>query len=613
MPGITGIYVKKTLGDEEIRLHNMVGAMLNESFYTHGFYINQALGFYIGYVAIRDSFSDCMPIWNEEKSLVMFLTGESYVDQAGIEALREGGHEFNPHDGSFLIHLFEEDPEGFWATLNGWLNGVIIDLKAQQAFLFNDRYGIRRVYYHESIDGFFFSSEAKSLLKVIPALREINLRSVGEFLTYDCVLENRTYFRGMELLPPGSCWQFGQGESRKRTYFVPRSLENQKPLSLTEFFQELSSTFERIVPRYFHGKVGMSLTGGLDTRMIMAGRNAAPGELPCYTFAGSYRDTLDVRLAKRVAETCCQPHHILRLDDERFLAEYPSHLQRSIYFTDGLEATDAVDVICLNKLARDIAPARMTGKYGSQVLKSLSGFKARPPERELFDPDFAKYLDLAKLTCEGLERKHNLSAMLSQEIPWWWNGFVASESTQVSVRSPFLDNDLISVLYQAPSRAMDFGSNFQVDFIRKRNPKLMTIPTNRGLGGSSNPLVSYPIRWIFQLLNTADKLYIREELPFSLTHVVARCDYLLSSFSLDRIIMGFGDHRRYRIWFRDQLAEFLQDTLLSTKALSRPYWNKPCLERVVNGHINGRGTYLREIRKALQIEMIHRILLERAW
>lgn len=613
MPGITGLFVKQPRGDEEIRLARMLRTMLHEPFYTHGSYVNQAIGLYLGFVSVQNSQSDCMPIWNEDKTLVMFLTGESYADLPVIQGLLRRGHDFNPEDGSFLLHLYEEDPAGFWAGLNGWLNGVIVNLRAQEAILFNDRYGIRRIYFHDSKDSFLFSSEAKSLLAVEPALREMDPRSVGEYFTFDCVLENRTYFRGVELLPPGSAWEFAHGQIRKRTYFLPKSLEMLPSMGRPEFIEEFSAAFKRILPRYFRGQVGMSLTGGLDTRMIMAGRNPAPGELPCYTFGGSYRDTLDVRLAAKVAGALDQSHAILRLDDQQFLSDYPRHLQRSIYFTDGLEAADAVDVIPMNKLAREIAPNRMTGKYGSQVLKSLSGFKPRPPMRELFHPDFVQHLDRARDTANHLERNHPLSAMLSQEIPWWWNGFVASESSQVSVRSPFLDNDLIALLYQVQALPADFGSNYQVEFIRKENPRLMEIPTNHGLGGSKNPLISYPTRWVFEFLNIADKLHVREELPFSLTHLVGRLDSLLSPLRVDRLIMGFGDHRRYRVWFRDQLADFLKDTLLSTNAMNRPYWEGSELERIVVQHVQGRGTYLREIRKTLQIEMIHQVLLEGQW
>src|SRR5712672_1406970 len=60
----------------------------------------------------------------------------------------------------------------------------------------------------------------------------------------------------------------------------------------------------------------MSLTGGLDTRMIMAWHKAAPGSLPCYSFGGMLRDSRDVRVARRVAKACGQPHDTIGVGDE---------------------------------------------------------------------------------------------------------------------------------------------------------------------------------------------------------------------------------------------------------------------------------------------------------
>ncbi|HEU18643.1 MAG TPA: hypothetical protein ENO00_04570, partial [Deltaproteobacteria bacterium] len=370
MPGITGIIAKHPPGNGQELVSAMLDCMLHENFYTHGTYTRPDKGFYIGYCAIENSFADCMPVCNETKDLVLFLTGECYQDKYLIDNLAQRGHDFDRHNASYLIHLYEEQGDNFFKNLNGWFNGIILDLRNARAILFNDRFGIRRVYFHENNDYFAFSSEAKSLLKAFPELREISSRSVGEFLTYDCVLENRTYFPRINLLPAGLCWTFQDGRIRKETYLDMTALEQQDPLNKNQFVEELEGTFKRVLPRYFAGgPVGIGLTGGLDTRMIMACRDAKPGELPCYTFGGSYRDIFDVRIAPRVAAACGRSHTTLRLDDDALLKDYPALVEKATYISDGLEGTDKVDVIKFNGMARGIAPVRMTGKYGSQVLK----------------------------------------------------------------------------------------------------------------------------------------------------------------------------------------------------------------------------------------------------
>lgn len=613
MPGITGIITRHALGDEKEKVDLMLKCMLHESFYTHGTYQNQDNGFFIGFCALEQSFANCMPVINENKDIVLFLTGETYHDQTDINNLKQRGHIFNLGDASCLVHMYEEEGENLFKKLNGWFNGVILDLRIPKVILFNNRNGIRRLYYYENNDYFAFSSEAKSLLKVFPELREISFKSVGEVLTRDCVLGNRTYFPKINLLPPCSAWTFHKGAIQKKIYFDAAELENQPILSKEQFVERLADTFTRILPRYFAtGTVGLGITGGLDTRLIIACLNPKPGELPCYTWGGTYRDIFDVRIAPKVAAACRQKHTTFRLDDKKLLKEYPYQVEKVTDISDGLESIDKTDALYFNRMARDIAPVRMTGKYGSQVIKGIFGFAARPPYMHLIDDDFKQYLDAANKTTSELQKAHPLTFLLQGAIPWWWNAFVTLESSQVEIRSPFLDNDFIKVLYQAPPLPSKFGVQFELDLIAKMKPALMGIPTTGTYGGNGPWPIPDLIKQFIKLLGILDKIYIRERLPYNMTHVIARADKLIiSPLRIDRLVMGFADFRRYRTWFRDELADYLRDILLSEKTLSRPYYNRDSLIKIVNDHISGKGNYLREIRKVLQLELTHRVLLEK--
>src|SRR4029077_18985902 len=135
-------------------------------------------------------------------------------------ALRTRGHDFGLDDAGYLVHVYEEAGYEFLEKLNGWVRGVVVDLREQKFILFNDRFGVNRLYYHEDASGFYFSSEAKALLKILPGTRQLDLRSLGEVLSWEPVLQNSSLFSGISLLPPGSAWVFSRGEPvKKKTYF----------------------------------------------------------------------------------------------------------------------------------------------------------------------------------------------------------------------------------------------------------------------------------------------------------------------------------------------------------------------------------------------------------
>src|SRR6266436_595422 len=304
MPGIVGIASQRPSEEYHALVSSMVKSLKHEPFYTDGTYINEELGLWSGWACHEETFGDCLPIWNEKKDTCLLFSGEDFADQADIHALRTRGHEFGSGDASYLVHLYEEMGYAFLERLNGWFSGVLLDLREQKVVLFNDRYGVNRIYYHEDSGGFYFASEAKALLKILPITRQLDLRSLGEILCCEAVLQNRTLFSGISLLPPGSAWVFSRGEPvKKKHYFKRGSWEGQPELTESDFYEKLKETWARVLPKYFRGKqsIGLSLTGGVDSRMILAWSPRPAGALPCYTWGGKYHDFADVKIAQRNA------------------------------------------------------------------------------------------------------------------------------------------------------------------------------------------------------------------------------------------------------------------------------------------------------------------------
>lgn len=61
----------------------------------------------VGFSAIENSFADCMPVFNETKDIVLFITGECFDDPEVKTGLRSRGHNFNKDDASYLVHRYE--------------------------------------------------------------------------------------------------------------------------------------------------------------------------------------------------------------------------------------------------------------------------------------------------------------------------------------------------------------------------------------------------------------------------------------------------------------------------------------------------------------------------
>jgi asparagine synthase (glutamine-hydrolysing) len=601
MPGLVGLITKMPRQWAEPQLLRMLETVRHESFYVSGTWMDESLGIYVGWVTRKGSFADGMPLRNERGDVTLVFSGEEFPEPGTASALQARGHSFAKDGPSYLVHRYEDEPD-FPKGLNGRFHGLVTDRTNGTAKLFIDRFGMHRIYYHEAKDAFYFAAEAKAILAVRPELRVIDQRGLGEFIVCGCVLENRSLFPDIHVLPAGALWSFRGGAlEKKAAYFEPREWEQQEQLEPEAYYTQLRDVFVRNLPRYFDGpeRIGVSLTGGLDTRIIMAWKHAPPGSLPCYTYGSMYKDNEDVRLARKVAKICGQPHQVITAGDE-FLARFPHYAERSIYLTDACIDLGRTPDLFVSEKAREIAPIRMVGTYGSEMLLHAVMFKADEPAAGLFQGDLEPQLRAATRTYNSIQQINPMTFVAFRQSPWHHYGVLGLEQTQVAIRSPFLDNDLVKAIYQSPA-SIALNERSRLRLVQDGNPELAKLRTDRGVGGQSSALTREYLEFTFK----AEYAY-----DYGMPQWVAQVDHLFAPLHLERLWLGRHKVFHFRVWYRDQLANYVREMLLDSRSLARPYVNAQAVRKIVNGHLKGNHNYTTEIHRLLTLELTHRLFVD---
>jgi len=610
MPGIVGLITKKPREWAVPQLQRMVKSICHESFYNTGTWIDESMGIYVGWTVQKNSFADGMPLQNEQKSVTLIFSGEEFPDPAAVRQLKERGHSFDSDSPSYLVHMYEEDP-AFPAGLNGRFHGLLIDRNRGTATLFNDRYGMHRIYYHESKEAVYFAAEAKAILAVRPELREMDPKGMADFISAGCTLENRSLFKGIQVLPAGSSWSIHEGVvAKKGFYFNPKEWEEQSVLDAEAYYQQVREVFSRNITRYFVSdeQVGLSTTGGLDTRMIMAWWQAKPGTIPCYTFRGMYNDCQDVIVARKITKFCQQPHEEILVGKE-FLSRFPELAERSVYLTDGCVEVLRSPVLYTNEIVRKIAPVRMTGNYGSEVLRRMVAFRAYDAPRGLFNPALMPLVRETQAKYAELRKGHPLSFIAFAQAPYHHFGLASLEQSQLSPRSPFLDNELVKTAFRAPDATLvrgDITADHDVclRLIRDGNPGLVKIRSDRGIGGRDG-IIGSLTRAYFEVTFRAEYEY-----DYGMRQWASKIDHMLSPLHPERLLLGRHKYYHFRTWYRDTLSNYIQEMLLDSRTLSRPFVERAALESMVNGHVKKGENHTGAIHKILSLELIHRLFLD---
>lgn len=601
MSGLVGLITKLPREWAESQLLRMLDSLRHESFYLSGTWVDEEQGIYVGWVARQGSFDAGMPLQNETKEITLLFSGEEFPEPGLVSALKARGHSAAQDGPSYLVHRYEEEPD-FPKRLNGRFHGFVADRMRATATLFNDRFGLQRLYYHEAPDAFYFAAEAKAILKVRPELRSLDERGLGEFIVCGCVLENRSLFSGIHVLPPGSAWVFRGGKlEKKANYFQPSEWEEQEPLAPEAYYTQLRDVFVQNLPRYFNGeeRIGVSLTGGLDTRIILAWHKAEPNSLPCYTYGSMYHDNQDVQLARRVAKIYGQQHQVITTGTE-FLNKFAHYAERSIYLTDACVDLNRSPDLYVSEKAREIAPVRMVGTYGSEMLLQAVMFKAEKPAEGLYKQEFEPQIEAAKRTYDASRQVHPMTFVAFRQSPWHHFGVLGLEQTQVAVRSPFLDNDVVKAIYKGPG-PVAINEQARLRLIREGNAELAKLRTDRGVGGHTSALTRGLLEFTFK----AEYAY-----DYGMPQWIAQVDHLFAPLHLERIWLGRHKVFHFRVWYRDQLAGYVREMLLDQRSLTRPYLNAASVRSMVNGHLKGNRNYTTEIHRLLTLELTHRLFLD---
>src|SRR5262249_25939233 len=280
-----------------------------------------------------------------------------------------------------------------------------------------------------------------------------------------------------------------------------------------------------------------------------------PGSLPSYTFGGPFRDCQDVVIARKVAAICKQPHQVIPVGKE-FLSRFGEYAERAVYLSDGCAAVNRAADLYANEIAREIAPVRMTGNYGSEILRRLRAFKAGQPAAGLFTSDFLPHVDAARDTYNRQLQGHAVTFTAFRQAPWYQYGLLSLEQTQLTVRSPYLDNDLVRTAFRAPNSAIAKSDIFEDNddcsrLIANGSPVLQAIRTDRGLSGTNGNWSTPFARSFLEFTFRAEYAY-----DYGMPQWLARVDHALSPLHLERLFLGRHKFCHYRVWYRDTLAGY---------------------------------------------------------
>jgi asparagine synthase (glutamine-hydrolysing) len=260
-----------------------------------GYHFDGPLGLGFRRLSIIDLSGGHQPMSDGEGLIWVVFNGEIYNFHELRRELEGFGHVFRTSsDTEVIIHGYKQWGDEVLNRLNGMFGLAIWDAQRRRLVVARDPFGIKLIYYRIDGGSVYFGSEIRAVRATMREKSEIDPASLGLFLRYRYTPSPYTILKEVRKLAPGTKLTVERGTCRvSRWYqFKPAPFAPQK--SPAKAAEELAALYKQAIRRQLISDVpvGLLLSGGIDSGLLLAMMNLNGASWPTYTvgYGSSFSD-----------------------------------------------------------------------------------------------------------------------------------------------------------------------------------------------------------------------------------------------------------------------------------------------------------------------------------
>src|SRR5437764_1731209 len=624
MCGICGQF--KFAGDEPVepeRVRRMTVSITHRGPDDEGYFFSGPLGLGFRRLSIIDLAGGHQPMFDAQQTVCIVFNGEIYNYKELRQELKKYGHCFRTSsDTEVIIHGYKEWGTDVLNHLNGMFGVAIWDLQRKRLVVARDAMGIKLVYYRIAGGRFTFGSEIRAVLAGEQSHPEIDPTALNLFLRFRYTPSPLTMFQGIRKLAPGTMLVLEGGKYREERWYDYTPIPFSKPREDEEAAHELLELYRGAVRRHLLSDVpvGILLSGGIDSGLLLALMNEQGGPWPAYTVGyGEVFEDDELADAKETASLFGARYVPVKLDQAEFERSLPRIVE---CLEEPIAASSIVPMYFVSQRARQDVKVALIGqgpdelfggyrrhlgvRYGDlwrrlpRVIRSSVSFAVgRLPRNEalkrgvcsLGTPDRMKrYQDVFSLapanTIDGLFRDDILRDRNGHELFDYWRGLIPQMIHTdelggfqfLEIRSSLPDE----LLMYADKLSMAHSLEVRVPYLDRT-----VVEYVQRLGAG------------FKVRNGSRKWLHRRV-----------CERYLPSRILKRKKRGFAVNV-VDDWFHSSLTSELQEVLLDESSLMFGLLNPKPVRRLLESHQSGRQDNHKVLFSLVMIEQwLRRVCLE---
>ncbi len=551
-------------------------------------------------LSIIDLAGGHQPMSDAEETVWVIFNGEIYNYRELRAELQNKGHRFRTNsDTEVIVHGYKEWDTDVFNHLNGMFGLAIWDVPNERLVLARDAMGIKLIYYKIDNGQLIFGSEIRPILSAEKSKAEVNPVALNLFLRFRYTPSPLTIFQGIRKLAPGAMLIAEKGKCREERWYKYTPVPFSDRKEEKQAAEELLELYRGAVKRHLLSDVpvGILLSGGIDSGLLLALMNEQGGPWPAYSIG--YGETFaddELTDAAKTAALLDARHTMVKLDRTEFERSLPKIVE---CLEEPIAASSIVPMYFISQRARQDVKVALIGQgpdelfggykrhlgvhYGdwwrwlpSVIRSSISFAVERLPRNETLKRGVSslgtldrlnRYQDVFSLaaasTIDGLFRDDILPNRNGHELVDYWRDLIPQmEHTDelggfqlLEIRSSLPDE----LLMYADKLSMAHSLEVRVPYLDRR-----VVEYVQRLGAG------------FKVRNGSRKWLHRRV-----------CERYLPSHILRRKKRGFAVNVVDE-WFHSSLNDELQEVLLDESSLMFGLLNPKPVRRLLEGHQSGR-------------------------
>ncbi len=629
MCGIAGIYnFKNAEPVSSGLLKRMTDVMQHRGPDADGVYVSGNIGLGHRRLSIIDlSEAGRQPMFSDDRKLALVFNGEVYNFLDYRDDLIRRGHRFHSKtDTEVIIYLYREHGAECLQYLRGMFAFALWDEEKQQLFMARDRMGQKPFYYYYDGKRLVFGSELKCLLEDATIPREINYEALYDYLVYLYIPSPKTIYKNIYKLPPAHYMVCTRDGIRVQEYWDVSFANVEENKDASYFCEKLIETFKEAVKIRLISDVplGAFLSGGIDSSAVVALMASVVDQPVVTTSIGFEEKRFNELEFARIVKDRYQTDHferIVKTDMLGIIDDIVWHCDEP--FADS----SAVPTYYVSKMAREKVTVALSGDGGDENFAGYGKYPIDVMENSLRSriPDVLKHRVIAPIArmypqWDWLPRYLRGKFFLTNLTYSHAYGFFRTNTymTQEEQEALFSGDlkriaggyDPFSVIEHFYNKADTQDPLSKVQYVDLKNylPGDCLVKVDRMSMANSLEVRSPILDHVFieciatvpsrLKLNGQEKKYILKQ---------ALAPYLPETI-LYRKKQGFEVPLDQ--WFRTDLKDLAQETLLSPASLKRGFFHPERLKTMWQQHQSGMRNFGTNFWTLLMFELWYRRFME---